>query len=267
MFAGFKMSISSTDKECFVSEYDYGKTIFVEQQKSARNTIEKYINPDGRISAEEIENEWFSQMSADVFISHSHDDAEMAIGLAGYLQHEYGIKCFIDSCVWGYANDLLRMIDDRFCKTIRNKDGTLSYDYDKRNQSTSHVHSILNGALAKMIDSTECLVFLNTPCSLSANECCDESKTASPWIYSELLMATQYPHRELMEYRSELMHGSIIKEHFYASLKVDYNVRTDKLVALSISDIQTAAQKCTRESAQTVLDQLYADKNLLNETK
>ena len=36
--------------------------------------------------------------------------------LAGYLKHTYGIECFIDSCVWGYANDLLKEIDNRYCR-------------------------------------------------------------------------------------------------------------------------------------------------------
>lgn len=41
---------------------------------------------------------------------------------------------------------------------------------------------MLNGALAKMINSTECLIFMNTPNSIKAQDVENENKTASPWI-------------------------------------------------------------------------------------
>lgn len=51
-----------------------------------------------------------------------------------------------------------------------------------------HVHMILNGALMKMIDNTECLIFLETPNSLKVKDVSDTT-TNSAWIYSELLMS------------------------------------------------------------------------------
>lgn len=135
----------------------------------------------------EILGDWFTPIRSHIFLSHSHDDEEMVKQLAGYLKHTYGIECFIDSCVWGYANDLLKEIDNRYCR-YQETDGQFFYEYDNRNRSTSHVHMLLNGALAKMINKTECLFFINTPNSVNAQDVENPSKTASPWIYSELLI-------------------------------------------------------------------------------
>lgn len=51
---------------------------------------------------------------------------------------------------------------------------------------------MLSTALNNMIDSTECLFFLNTPNSISlSNEITNEQKfTYSPWLYSELTTAS-----------------------------------------------------------------------------
>ena len=57
----------------------------------------------------------------------------MVIALNGWLYESFGIKSFIDSSVWGYANDLLKLIDDAYCLNL---EGTnKSYNYEKRNYS------------------------------------------------------------------------------------------------------------------------------------
>lgn len=89
---------------------------------------------------------------------------------------------FIDSAVWGHANMLLQAIDDKFClDTARH-----TYDYQQRNGTTSHVHTMLSTALMTMIDRTECLFFINTPKSLTPRGAAQEAGTYSPWIYLEL---------------------------------------------------------------------------------
>ncbi|HTF28713.1 MAG TPA: hypothetical protein VK625_07705, partial [Flavitalea sp.] len=98
------------------------------------------------------------------FISHSHSDKEKAIALSGYLFHEFDLRSFVDSCVWGYANDLLKLINDKYCKSL---DGKL-YDYNKTVFSSSHVHMMLSSAISSMMDRTECLFFYNSPKSISA---------------------------------------------------------------------------------------------------
>jgi hypothetical protein len=80
----------------------------------ARASLESLLN-DKIISGNQLSNHWFPQIKADVFISHSHQDEEEAIKLAGILKVVFRLEPFIDSCVWGHAEELLRMIDDKYC--------------------------------------------------------------------------------------------------------------------------------------------------------
>lgn len=106
---------------------------------------------------------------------------------AGWLYDSFGLTAFIDSCAWGYCDELLKLIDDKYCK---HKDGK-TYDYQLRNYTTSHVHTMLSAALLEMIDRTECLIFFyNTPQSIylenELKNVSNNQKTLSPWIYNEL---------------------------------------------------------------------------------
>jgi hypothetical protein len=138
------------------------------------------------IDATALEQEWFGPSQPHVFLSHSHKDARFAAVFAEVLSKHLGITCFSDSFVWGYSDDLLDQIDREFCKSAQGN----TFDYAKRNRSTSHVHMMLAAALAKMIDQAECVIFLNTPNSIVTKEFINggEAATASPWIYHELLL-------------------------------------------------------------------------------
>lgn len=260
MFAGFNLALSS-DSVLLQNYFDKGKSIFADQQAMVKNTLQPYINPDGSLSASKIEADWFPAIEANVFLSHSHADEDIVKAFAGYLYEEFEITCFIDSCVWGYANNLLKRIDNKYCKTEEHPDATFLYDYNKRNQSTSYVHLLLNGALAKMINSTECLIFINTPNSISMSDSTDNTKTASPWIYSELLLATTFPHKKLSCYRNNLMHSdsSSIKD---SQFQVKYDVAVKKLKDLSISDFVDLPRPSVKVAEET-LDRLYVKKGLL----
>ncbi|GKX32354.1 hypothetical protein SH1V18_48340 [Vallitalea longa] len=152
------------------------------KQKEFRKKLKEFINPNNHIDAKELQNEWFEEIDADIFISHSHKDKQEAEKLAAWLYDKFGIIAFIDSCVWGYADELLKEIDYNYCR-INNSD---TYSYELRNQSTSHVHMMLAAALTQMIDKTECTFFLNTPNALPYKEQLIDNKTYSPWLYHEI---------------------------------------------------------------------------------
>lgn len=266
MFTGFNMQLNAPEKE---SLHDYeaeGEKLFQTQQKQICKTLNEYVNPDGSLSATEIESDWFEHINVNVFLSHSHADEKAVKALAAFLRKHYGIECFIDSCVWGYAEDLLKEIDEKYCK-FQKEDGSCWYDYDKRNQSTSHVHMLLNGALAKMIADTECLIFVNTPNSIAAKDSKDKAKTGSPWIYSELLMATKFPHRSWASYRKVLSHSLQLDEkalEFAQDLKVEYDAPIEKLYELSFSDLQLDKLQIKEgKDPLNTLDTLYRNKGII----
>ena len=261
MFVGFNAHI--TEQGVFSPYFkDYGQPLFDNQKKSVQSQLSSYILDEGIVDASRIEEDWFPSIDVDVFISHSHADQELAIGFAGWLYELFGITSFIDSCVWGYADDLLKIIDEKYCVNRRKKDGTTdTYSYQKRNQSTAHVHMILNTALHKMIDKTECLVFLNTPNSLLIDDVIDGSATASPWIYSELQFSRMCRKRKLSEYRRHLAHDSL---HEFAQLNVKYDVSLSHLVDLNDQDLLRIWMHSRQKRPQEALDDLYTNLGLIN---
>jgi hypothetical protein len=120
------------------------------------NTVIKSFVQNGRLNADVITAGWFPEISTDIFISNSHNDLDDVLSIAGWLYDEFKIISFIDSCVWGYSEKLLKLIDKEYCYD----DKTGLYDYNKRNLSTSHVYMMLSVALSKMIYNTEVLFFI-----------------------------------------------------------------------------------------------------------
>lgn len=162
--------------------FGVGKKIYDAQKIEIEDSLKDFYMNEDTLNGREMKDKWFPKIEADVFLSHSHKDEKTIIALAGFLYDRFHIKSFIDSTVWGYANDLLALIDERHCLS----NGPAKYDYDKRNYSTSHVHLMLNTALLETLDSTECVIFVETPNSIQSVAETVEKGTYSPWIYSEL---------------------------------------------------------------------------------
>lgn len=180
MYRGFDLQLNLAYDD---SLYQYGHSIYRTQKSIIETDLQKFISNRNTIDGSKLQEEWFPSIKADIFISHSHKDEYSAIMLAGWLHQNFKLNSFIDSCIWGYSGDLLRILDNQYC---RNLDGQ-TFDYEKRNRSTSHVHMMLSTALSKMIDKTECIIFLNTPNSISVTDTINTT-TTSPWIYAELVM-------------------------------------------------------------------------------
>jgi hypothetical protein len=223
MYKGFNLDLvfSEEEKSDF---YEIGLSTFKSNKNNVSETLKDLILTNGNFDGTKMQENWFPQIQADVFISHSHNDEKTAITLAGWLNHSFGINTFIDSCIWGYSNDLLKLIDNQFCLQ---DDGY--YSYQKRNFSTSHVHMMLSTALSMMIDNTECLFFLNTPNSLTTSGIINS--TLSPWIYSEITMSKLIRKKKLSNYRTENLRmfseGAKIQLNESIEYKLDINHLTD----------------------------------------
>lgn len=221
-------------------------------RQHARKGLENFFK-NGVIDATALEHEWFSPEEPHVFLSHSHADIDIAMGIAGALTNCLGIKCFIDSFVWGYANDLLRNIDKEFC-WLKDKG---FYSYDRRNLSTSHVHMMLSGALAKVMDRSECVIFLNSPKSIKTDDLIlgGGSKTASPWIYHELLMTQMLRRRDPVRSGPvfESYHKSIASKGDFPEFL--YDASLSHMPKLSVDDLEDWL--CCRLDGGEALDYLY----------
>lgn len=178
---------------------DSGKRIYENHEILARKNLKEFIYDNGHIDGSAIKSNWFQIEDVDIFISHSHQDISKVKAFAGWLYDKFKLTAFIDSCVWGYCDKLLKQIDDKHCKKSDGK----TYNYNLRNYTTSHVHMMLSTALAEMIDNTECIMFYNTPNSVCLEndlkniEKYEKKITFSPWIYHELAMTSLIKRSEL----------------------------------------------------------------------
>lgn len=256
MFAKFNLKL---DKNSIPKiEDNYISNRYRKHNKEISECIEDFLSSDGYLDVEKVEQDWFPQIQASVFLSHSHNDEEIALNFANYLYSKFKIETFIDSSIWKSADALLKKIDNQYCSFIE-KDKKL-YNYNRRNMSTSHVHAILNGALAKMINRCECLIFINTPESLCSSNIGNEDYTSSPWIYSELLMATTFPVRKPPRLCMDSLLAGM--EDLNESIKIRYKIPLNNFIDISIDDIKKAAMQAKNKTSREILDQLYINKNL-----
>lgn len=241
MYRGFRI-----DNITFKSEenlYKKGLSVLDGYKNNVQTPLQDHIiGNNGILNGSTLQNDWFPQVNCDVFISHSHKDEHLAIAFAGWLWDNFKLTSFIDSCIWGYANDLLKDIDDVYCRNVSSR----TYNYNKRNYSTSHVHMMLNMALMQMIDKTECLFFLNTPNSICLYDII-ETRTLSPWIYSEIGIS------QMIE--KKLRRTKCFSDSLDESLQIEYELDLSHLASINAEKLNS--WKDTQSQGVNALDKLY----------
>lgn len=187
MFVGFNLLIDEKANYLITNYYRAGLDVKSKNKGELINMFNSCINvDDGSIDGSKVQEDWFGEVKCDIFISHSHKDEKLAISIAGWLNKEFGLRSFVDSTIWGYSNDLLKLINDKY-NLIDKDEKEITYKYNGANFAASHVHMMLCCALNNMIDKSECIFFINTANSMIS--LADEDKTNSPWIYYEIVIA------------------------------------------------------------------------------
>ena len=258
MYKGYNLRLAEDEIPNFEHMYKIGKESYCRIRKGISGQIESFKNPDGSIDASKMQRGWFPLTPASIFLSHSHKDEKLAIAFAGLIKEQFNLDVFIDSCLWGNSSVLLRLLDDTYCLNSNGK----TYNYQLRNLTTNHVHMMLQTALAEMIDRTECVIFLNTPNSISPEEVV--LKTLSPWIYSELSTTTIDRNKEKEDYRKRLIAESSSFSSGGALPKFKYIAPVDQLMKLNTDDLNQwydNYKKSEKEGKPMhALDALYAVK-------
>lgn len=268
MFSKFNLKLDESD---FEEHYEYGKEIYNAEKNKLEASIVNLKDEHGIIDGKKLQEMWFPlSKKYDIFLSHSHSDEKLAISLAGYLKEQYNLSVFIDSCLWGYSNELLREIDENYC---RHSNGS-SFDYDKRNYSTSHIHMMLSTALNNMIDKCESIFFLNTKNSINLAEDIGNDKTMSPWIHSELNSVNIINIKSLDKYRPsykivKMTTGSVVynslNENHIPELKISYDVTDliNNLVNITKDDLMQIKNSNIFNLKLNPLDKLYYNMKIL----
>ncbi len=251
MYRGFDVNLNVRRDVYFWHYYSEGEKLYSSYWEAVRPALSNFIQKDKSLDGGAIQNAWFPKIKADVFISHSHDDLETAVFFAGWLKEAFGLNAFIDACVWGHCDELLKEIDRIHCKT-----GPNLYSYELRNHSTSHVHMMLATALNMMMDRTECIFFLNTPNSIKSYD--EMDKTESPWLYAEIA-ATHFlriripPRRKRVVESTSGFSGTV--EHLEKGGKIVHPVDLSHLNKIDLDDIKEWRKLLIQETHP--LDTLY----------
>jgi hypothetical protein len=248
VFRGFNLDVPEVLLEKYVA---VGAELKAANQRIVADKIESFQDENKHLIASAMTAEWFPEIKAQVFISHAHKDSQIAKGLAGFL-YNCGISSFIDSTAWGYSDDLLGLIDGAFCRNRFNN----NYNYQKRNRSTAHVHMMLSVALSQMINACECVIFLNTPHSISSRGYVEGETTDSPWIYAEISMTSliQKRPKEAHRLKKALSNESLASD---ASMTIKYDVDLNHLTKMDANSFQSWVRAIGRNPNINALDLLY----------
>lgn len=257
MYRAFNVQITDNEMDTLLKNsnqvYDNFLSISHSHKQNIQQSLDNFLLPDNSIDVQSLEQDWFPSVDTHVFISHSHKDIESVKKLEKWLYQQFGIKSFVDSKVWGYADKLLKKIDDEYCVKQDTNYGSI-YDYEKRNISTSHVYMILATSLLKMINKIDYIFFLNTPRSLSLNNI--HQFTYSPWIYYELL---------LLKYIRQKQHPKSYPSGEMSTESTDfpdfrYQVSVAEMQKLTYEDLLKWQKHCdakSRNDALSILDSYF----------
>ena len=200
MYRGFSLKVNEAEIDYLINSRRNFYTSNFNNSANAqiiRNALEKNIVMDSSISADKLKRDWFPEIKSDVFLSHSHKDIELAKKISSLLG-ELDLYAFIDSEVWGYSSNLIRQLENIYH----------SNSMDSHDKIVAHVNIMLASALTKMLDNTECVIFLNTTNSIIPSTYYDSDKTDSPWIYHELFITSILPIKSPIR----KMHESVVNE-------------------------------------------------------
>lgn len=258
MYRGFKLTLNNYNIP-FVSAEDIKiyKGLMNEQKAETNKKLDSYFldyNSE-TISGTELQGDWFNTIKADIFLSHSHRDEEMAIKFSAWIYKKLGLKVFIDSCVWGYGDVLLKKLNDRYSKSGENL-----YDYTKTLTAAAHVHMMLSTALTTMMNNTECLLFLNTPNSVPIQEIVEgENKTKSPWIYQEIVTSKYLKPINPRKLQKSINFSESTQKIENKAIDIAYNLDDNHLIDLTINDLETLCKVKTslEPLGRHILDYLY----------
>lgn len=114
MYSKFKFNPTNHFYNSVLNPYiESGRVLYNKYCEESKRSLKNFIYDNDIIDGNRLKESWFQIEEADVFLSHSHKDINKVIAFAGWLYEKFELKSFIDSCCWGYCDDLLKLLDDK----------------------------------------------------------------------------------------------------------------------------------------------------------
>ena len=261
MFSGFNLEITEQffgqDFEKYKKE---AKANLNSRKESIQKAVDTYIEAN-IINGTKLQEDWFPQIESDIFISHSHKDEELALALAGWIKDKFNLDCFIDSCVWEYADNLMEALNAKYSDKRSDPTGGYLYSHSGCIQVSKHVDTMLTLALQRMIDKIESVFLIKTQNSINAGDIVD-AKTYSPWIYMEILSSKIIRKKPLLVYREYTgISKSVTESHQFSELNnelpIKYSVSLKHLIELDSNALEAWKKEFENGDYEYSLDALY----------
>lgn len=271
MYSGYNLKINEDSYIFSDDNFEYFKEIGEQhlgnQMDEFQSKIQECVMRE-KMDGSEIQNNYFPQIDADIFISHSNVDQDLALALAGWLNRKFGLKCFVDAAEWNYAETLRRELNDMVSNKREDDDGGWLYDHQSCNEVSQHVDIMLAIALYQMIDRVESVFLLNT--EHAVQEVHDGNRmdeTYSPWIYLEMICTQLVRKKPRCEYRDDetdiLRHSLSESMESARRLSIPYEVPLEHLTSINSNDLNEwydEYKQNKRKYGEYALDALYCIK-------
>lgn len=239
-----------------LSDYDFSnvsRNKYLNRKNNTKNQLKQLIASNTSIKSEDVKNLLLpSDGNFQIFISHSHNDEQLAINFAEEIETRTGLKCFIDSLYWDNIDSLVEELKDNY----RTYYGTINIQ--EFSKTCQHANIILASALTEMLNKCECVFFLNTSNSVIESKSNINQATYSPWIYHEIYTVSKLPSirparpRALNEYRSEGLMYALTDSY----KTFTYDLALQKMSKMNIADVKYWLSNAER-SYKHALDVLY----------
>lgn len=197
-----------------------------------------------------IEEDWFPALRVDVYLSHLWTDDGLQLAFVGWLNNTFGLRCMIDSYIWGNVGRLTDEYNSLYSNHRRKANGGESFDYGSGNRVSNHINSMLHVATIKMMDKAEAVMFLNMDDEMYIYENRTLSRRYLPWVYTEIIGAKNMIKKPLDLYRKNSSEAIEVNDGFEAPGYISEN------------ELDKWEQECEQENAYP-LDTLYRLLNII----
>ena len=231
-------SLNFTEKEQLsLDTYFKSKKILPIAKKDKRIRevdIKKLINSGHDLDAKVILDIVSPAGDFDVFISHYHENEDIALKIAATLRAQ-GFKPFVDSQYWLHFDDVANELNKLHLHKDK-ENGSDLYDHSKTKMIQKHCDVLLLSALFQVMSKCKYLIFISPPEKMLGIERYSKyetknPKTYSPWIYWELIFVA------LLVKDRENLTESLKHSTFNSIPKISYPLSTKKMKTISMNDI------------------------------